>query len=107
MSVRNDPKLYRQLSEPFPSVDKANEAISAFFRDIEEARKKHRIPDVVVICDITHDLEGEEVRGSATMKLGGSEHHLAMLARAFGAAQQIHEETLALIIAHERKAARK
>lgn len=44
-----DPKLYRELSEPFESPDEANAAVEAFFNDLGEIRKKHGFPDVICV----------------------------------------------------------
>lgn len=105
--MKNDPKHYREISAPFDTVDAGNTALSAFFRDVEAARNKHRIPDVTVLCEVSHMLDGEEVRGGASSSFGDSARVLTMLAREFGAEQQRHEEKLSLILAHARKAARK
>ncbi len=105
--TRNDPATYRRLSEPFPSVEEANEALAAFFRDVQAAREKHRIADVVVLVEISNVLDGEEVRGSASSFYGDSARVLPMLAREFGAAQQRHEEQIALTITRAREAAKR
>lgn len=105
--MKNDPKHYREISTPFETVAAGNAALVAFFRDVETARDKHRIPDVTVLCEIAHTLDGEEIRGSASASFGDSSRVVTMLARAYGAEQQHHEERLALIMAHARKAARR
>lgn len=103
----NDPANYRRCSEPFPTVEAANEALLAFFEEVRAARDRHRIADVLVLCEVSHVLDGEEVRGSAFAQHGDSARALPMLAREFGAAQQRHEEQIALIVARGRKAARR
>lgn len=105
--MKNDPKHYREISTPFDTVEAGNAALRDFFADVEIARNKHRIPDVTVLCEISHVLDGEEVRGSASASYGDSGRMLQMLAREYGAEQARHEERLALIMAHARKAARK
>lgn len=102
----NDPTNYRRCSEPFADVEKANEALVAFFAEVKAACEKHRIADIAVLVEISHMLDGEEVRGSASSFHGDSARTLPMLAREFGAAQQRHEDQLALMIARARKAAR-
>lgn len=105
--MKNDPKHYREISVPFDSVEAANKALAAFFENVEAARNKHRIPDVVTLCEISHVLDGEELRGSASSFLGDSSRVVTILAREYGAEQQRHEERIALIMAHARKAVRK
>jgi hypothetical protein len=102
--TRNNPAHYRRMSEPFPSADEANEALAAFFADVRAARDRHRIADVVVLCEVSHTLDGEEVRGAADSFMGDSARALPMLAREFGAAQQRHVDHIALTVARGRKA---
>lgn len=104
--MKNDPKHYREMSMPFESVEAGNAALAAFFEDVKAARDKHRIADVAVLCEISHALDGDEVRGYASSHYGDSARQIMMLARAYGAEQQRHEEALALTIAHARKGAR-
>jgi hypothetical protein len=105
--MKNDPKHYREISVPFETMAAGNTALAAFFRDVEAARDKHRIPDVTVICEIAHTLDGEEVRGSASASFGDGARVITMLAREYGAEQARHEERVSLIMAHARKAVRK
>lgn len=105
--MNNDPKHYREISVPFDTAESGNTALAAFFRDVQAARDKHRIPDVTVLCEISHTLNGEEVRGSASVSFGDSSRVVTMLAREYGAEQQRHEDRLALIIAAARKSARR
>jgi hypothetical protein len=104
---RNDPALYRQMSAPFDTIEQSNEAISAFFAELSELRKKHRISDVICLCEInvTRD-DGEEIRGSAKLQMGDSSNYLPMIAREYGAARQEHEEGIASIVAKARRARR-
>jgi hypothetical protein len=45
----NDPKMYREMSEPFASIDECNAALKAFFEELYELRKKHGIRDLYYI----------------------------------------------------------
>lgn len=101
----NDPKKYREMSMPFETTEEANAALKAFFEDVKTAREKHRISDVVVLCEISHKIDDEEVRGGASTSLGDSARVLVMLAREFGAEQARHEALVASVIARSRKAA--
>lgn len=103
----NDPAHYRRMSEPFHDAVSANDALAAFFEDVKAARDRHRIADVVVLCEVSYSLDGDEVRGSARCTHGDSASVLPMLAREFGAEQAAHQERIAKIMATARKAARK
>jgi hypothetical protein len=99
-----DPKLYRELSAPFDKAEDANAALSAFFRAVDEARKVHRIADVVVLCEVNTIGDGVvEVRGSASASYGDMANVTPMLAREYGASRERDEQRLAAIIARARK----
>lgn len=58
---KHDPKLFREMSEPFASVAEADEAVRKLFDDLYEARKKHRIANMLVTIEInTITDSGEE-----------------------------------------------
>lgn len=99
----NDPAHYRDISKPFETRNDANEALSKFFADVRAARDHFRIADVIVICELSHKIDGEEVSGHASSNMGDSGRVLQMLAREYGAEQVRHEEALKLITAHARK----
>jgi len=105
--VIHDPSNYRKMSAPFDSLADANAALVAFFKDVAELRQKHRISDVLVLCEISHMIGNEEVRGSASTSLGSSDRVLSIIAREHGRQSQIHEDRLALLMASERKRVRK
>jgi len=87
----NDPENYRRCAEPFPTTEAANEALTAFFAEVKAARDKHRIADVVVLCEISHTVDGEEVRGGALSSHGDSARILPMLApRVRRSAAKVH-----------------
>lgn len=106
-NVTHNPAHYRRMSEPFATVEASNEALAAFFADVQAARDKHQIAEVVVLCEVACMADDEEVRGAARSTHGDSARVLPMLAREFGAEQARHEELLAKIVARGRKAARK
>jgi len=53
-TTKNDFENYRKMSEPFQSVEEADEALKNFYQAIEEARKKFRIMDVHNICKLNY-----------------------------------------------------
>ncbi len=69
----HDPKLYREMSEPFKTPDEANAAIKAFFDDLGDIRKKHGLRDVLCViqgsCIYPDQGEGEFI----TTAMHGSE----------------------------------
>jgi hypothetical protein len=99
----DNPGLYRRLSEPFADADAANEAIQAFFVEVEALREKHRIPDVLVLVEANMMTDGVETRGGARLFRGDKAHALPMLARSYGEERQQHENDMALLIESGRR----
>lgn len=56
----HDPKLYRELSQPFASVEAASEALDKFNSEVRELRSKYRIPDVVILTSVNIDYPDGE-----------------------------------------------
>ena len=71
-SMRTDnPKLFREMSEPFNGAEEANVAVQAFCDDVKAAREKHRIANVVVGLSVNVIYEnGEEGIGGSSMNMG-------------------------------------
>jgi hypothetical protein len=87
-TVKSDPTLYRELSKPFENIDLANEALTAFLTDMEESRKKRKIPDVAVVVRVNYMADGQEHSSIADAGFGHMSHQLPMLATAFGSARE-------------------
>jgi hypothetical protein len=89
-NVIRDPGGYRELSKPFETFTAANEAINAFFKDVRELRKKHKLPDVYIILKGTAYREDaaddEESEGDwiISQHHGSSLNCEAMCAWAYG-----------------------
>lgn len=103
MTPKNDPKTYREMAVPFADGETANAALSAFYEGVTELRKKHRIKNAIVLCEVGYIVDGQEVDGSSKLLLGSSEEHLLMLAYAYGEARQRHEDLIALAVASGKK----
>jgi len=101
-----NPALYRRMSEPFADGDTANTAIQAFFDDVDAAREKHRIADVLVLVEANMMTGNEETRGGAQLFRGDRANVLPMLARSYGEQRQIHEDDIALLMASSRRRVR-
>jgi hypothetical protein len=84
----NDPETYRLVSKPFDSIDEANAAMNAFADDVTQARKKHRIAELVGQCQVTAIVDGEETATGMALRLGNAIEHEALAARLLGDIQR-------------------
>lgn len=97
--MKHDPALYRRMSEPHSSGDDLQAALEAFYDEVEAARARHRIRDVVVItCGSALSPEGDEGDYSSSYFLGAATNRLPMIAQAYGAAREAHDAALAAAI---------
>ena len=87
MDATSNPGLYRRLCEPHESVEAANADMRAFVEAVSELREKHRIPDVVLICEVVAMRNGGEVLAQSGMEWGDMTHHEMMVARTLGQLQ--------------------
>lgn len=94
-----DPALYRDLSAPFASPEDAQAALAAFWADVQEARKRHRLADVVVVVQVPVRFGEEEGVSASVSHLGNWQNKEAMLARALGDASAEREALLAVLAA--------
>lgn len=86
--TKNNPALYRELSQPFANLEAANAALEGFAKEFEELRKKHRIPDVVCIVEMNiADQDGEEYLQTASIQFGDPLRHPQLAAKFLGEAQ--------------------
>jgi len=60
MPVVQNPKLYRELSVPFESAEAANAALTAFYEEVRELRKKHKITDLHLICQVSANFKDDD-----------------------------------------------
>jgi len=94
----SDPKLYRKLSEPFPSVDEAENAAQAFAKDLRELRAKHGMQDVLASVGISFIAEDGNESFQILVMHNGDELKSEMLAAyAFGHEQSRRQERIARI----------
>lgn len=100
----NDPENYRELSAPFGSEDIANEALTKFYEELGELRKKHKIPDLLAIVKgdmkYTDGQQGTFMNYSA---YGNSLNVPIMAAFAFGQTQAEHREMINKLAAGKTK----
>lgn len=96
--MKPNPKLYRQLSEPFADSDAASKAAKDFADEMAELRIKHKMPDVVVIISVNYlNKDGDEGEIQCTLSLGDINNKLMMLAHALGEEKQRQRDLIALM----------
>lgn len=97
----NDAANYRAMLEPHESVDAANEAANAFFEGVAELRKKHRLPNVLIVADV-HYLgeDGADAEGRLSSFLGDSNHAEELAAYAHGYETARRQERISAMTRH-------
>lgn len=86
MNNKANPALYRELSQPFQGMDLANAALHSFADDLEQLRIKHKIQEVVCLCQVpVLDASGEEGVSTVSLSFGDPLEHISMVARELGA----------------------
>lgn len=94
-----NPSLYHKLSEPFPTYEAASEAIDAFWVDLEEIRKKHKIPDIhLVLAWKALGSDGQPGEYTASAHLGNELMAESMAAYAYGKEQADRRERIASVV---------
>ena len=98
---RSNPKLYRELSEPFASSEAVNEGLENFFADLGELRKKHKIRDLVVLVSLSYMSQDgtDELDTITQMEYGDAMKHEMMLAHTLGLVQAERQELIAKCLA--------
>ncbi len=86
MESKRNPALYRELSKPFQGIDLADAALRSFADGLEQLRIKHKIQDVVCLCQVpVLDASGDEGVSMVSLSFGDPIEHLTMVARELGA----------------------
>ena len=97
-----NPKLYRELSEPFPNEDAAEKALESFREELETLRAKHKIADVIAVLQVNAlSKDGEEGVMTATVSFGNALRKLLMLAQALGREQQLLESSINALVSRK------
>lgn len=92
---KSDPEKFQRLSVPFETLDEAQAASEAFFKELGELREKHRMANVVVVIQNTVAGVGP---GLANSFYGDWQHEEMMLAWAMGKAHSDRAHSLAKLI---------
>jgi hypothetical protein len=92
--------MTRHDMKPFGSREKANAAIDAFYAEVEAARAKWGIQNVVVAAKADFHVTGDGIHdGLSHMILGDQFHALPMVATLYGRLRVTDQEMLARRIA--------
>lgn len=99
-----NPKLFRELSEPFTSNEEADKALRAFFDELGELRKKHRIRDLhMIVGGSVRTSDDDEGEFMSVMHYGDSSRAEAMSAYAYGVATAERQEVMSKFLKGTRK----
>jgi hypothetical protein len=97
-----NPKLYREM-EPFESVELAQRASDAFFEELAELRKKHKITDVLAVCKFSYNAASGEESEAITMSSWGNAMNIETLAAyALGMIQAERQERIGALLKVKR-----
>lgn len=97
----NDPANYRNMAEPFASLDEANESIKRFYESVRELRNKFGIRDVLVVIASCAMSKGREQEFMLSGMNGSELNEESMAAYAFGVAQSRRQSRIAEMLSQE------
>lgn len=93
MKTEANPKRYRELSEPYPSEEVANQMLEGFFEAVSEARIKFKVPDLLMVAMVTAlNSDGKEQLSMSQSSFGDWQKAEGMAAYAYGRTQVEREE---------------
>ncbi len=97
---KSDPENYHKMSVPFENKDQANESLRNFYADIEIARAKHKIPDILIVTKGSTKYEDGEIgQWMQHSNYGNSLNIESMAAYAYGCAQADARELINKLLA--------
>ncbi len=99
----NDPKLFREMSEPHESPEKAGEALKGFYEDVRAAREKHRIRNVMIVGEVSMIIDSEQTQAMSYQTCGEITAAEMLAAYAMGYAKREREMLIAKAQAHGAK----
>jgi hypothetical protein len=95
---RSNPALFRRLSEPYASMEAADEAIQTFLDEMGALREKHKIPNILtVIGGSAIAADGDESEFLLPHMYGDAMRMESFAAYAYGAAATARQEALGAI----------
>jgi hypothetical protein len=94
-TYKSDPANYRAMCVPHEGAEAANFALQAFAKDVEEARRKYRIKDVLVVLEVAVRYDDEHEDGAITrFSFGDLAKAAELAAYAYGAESEAFRERL-------------
>lgn len=87
-------ELFREMSKPFESQDSADAAINAFFHDLGELRKKHKLTNLYCIISGSYVDQSGEHQFLNNLMYGDQSLALELTAFAFGAEKVSHQQNV-------------
>lgn len=100
----SDLATYREMAKPFESPDAANKAVEAFFVDLGEIRRKHKITDILCViggsCIYPKSEESDETDGLFITEhsYGATVMREILAAWVLGRVQSQHREIVAKML---------
>lgn len=102
---KNDPITLLALMKPFPNADSANTALNAFYEELYELRKKHRIMNCVCVVEVMSTYGDGEVGNAMSHLVMGEQSRAPMLAAyALGTLEAERREITNKLISGKTKA---
>lgn len=95
-------KRFRAASEPHESTEAAEKAIAAFYAEVGEARLKHKIRDVYLVCNVCLIENDVETIANNTMGFGTQSLFESMAACAYGFEKARSEERMRRLLSPKR-----
>lgn len=102
-----NPKLFRDLNEPFESNTAADSAVEAFCKDLEAIREKHRIVNVYCVIAGSMVIDGDEQEFMTSVSFGDSLRKLPMTAWAYGTESATNDALMRTIVSKAMKQAKR
>lgn len=94
-----DTQLFLELQQPHESADAVNAAVQAFLEDVGEARKKHRISEVLTCAFVRYiTSDGEEADAMVPHFYGDQLHAESVSAYALGRYAERRQESIAKLM---------
>jgi hypothetical protein len=91
----HDPANYRKMCEPFESYDAAVAAVEKFYDEVSEARKRHKIPDVLIAFTVNFMTPEGEAEMSSHGHIGSVEREEGLAAYTYARAKADRDERVA------------
>ena len=102
-----NPDLFRRLSEPHESRETLETDLAEFYEAVSKLRAEHGLLNVYILVETPVMLGDEEQTVCHSIHFGDSTAALPMVARAYGAERERHEQLIASYLKSGRSSARR